>query len=110
MRKKMTLIYSAVIIFSLILTACSQKEKTVIVYTSVDRNYSEQVFKDFENKTGIKVKAVYDTEASKTTGMVNRLIAEKENPVADVFWNGEFAQTILLKEKGILARHTSFSA
>jgi hypothetical protein len=61
-------------------------------------------------KTGIKVNAVYDVEAAKTTGLVNRLIAEASNPQADVFWNGEFAQTILLKEKGILAPYESPSA
>jgi iron(III) transport system substrate-binding protein len=49
-------------------------------------------------------------EASKTTGLVNRLIAEKDRPQADVFWSGEFAQTILLKEKGALASYVSASA
>lgn len=91
----------------LLLISCQSDENTLTVYTSVDRNYSEQVFNDFEEKTGIKVLPAYDTEASKTTGMVNKLIEEQNNPVANVFWNGEFAQTILLKEKGILASYTS---
>ena len=98
------------LMLSLLLVSCKQDENTLIVYTSVDRNYSEQVFNDFEEKTGIKVLPAYDSEASKTTGMVNKLIEEKENPVADVFWNGEFAQTILLKEKGILASYKSKKA
>ena len=89
---------------------CENNENTVTVYTSVDRNYSEQVFNDFESKTGIRVLAVYDTEANKTTGMVNRLIEEQKIPVADVFWNSEFAQTILLKEKGVLAPYISEEA
>jgi iron(III) transport system substrate-binding protein len=91
----------------LLLISCQSDENTLTIYTSVDRNYSEQVFNDFEEKTGIKVLPAYDTEASKTTGMVNKLIEEQNNPVANVFWNGEFAQTILLKEKGILASYTS---
>jgi len=91
----------------LLLSSCQSDENTLIIYTSVDRNYSEQVFNDFEEKTGIKVLPAYDTEASKTTGMVNKLIEEQNNPVANVFWNGEFAQTILLKEKGILAPYKS---
>jgi hypothetical protein len=33
--------------------------------------------KEFEVKSGIKVLAVYDVEAAKVTGLVNRLIAEK---------------------------------
>lgn len=75
----------------------------VVIYTSVDQVFSEPVLKAFEQKTGIRVRAVYDVEASKTTGLVNRIMAEKERPQADVFWSGEFAQTLLLKEKGILA-------
>jgi iron(III) transport system substrate-binding protein len=85
---------------------CS-KQETVTVYTSVDRNYSELVFQDFEQKTGVRVLPVYDTEASKTTGLVNRLIVEKDKPIADVFWNGEFSQTILLKEKGVFQPYVS---
>ncbi len=79
----------------------------VVIYTSVDQIYSEPVLEKFEEETGIKVKAVYDVEAAKTTGLVNRLIAEKGNPLADVWWNGEIAQTILLKEEGVLAPYSS---
>ncbi|MDR0851133.1 MAG: hypothetical protein LBN36_01425, partial [Clostridiales Family XIII bacterium] len=67
---------------------------TLVVYTAVDQIFSEPVLKDFEAQTGIKVEAVYDMEANKTTGLVNRILAEKEHPVCDVFWNNEFVQTI----------------
>jgi iron(III) transport system substrate-binding protein len=83
--------------------------RNVVVYTSVDQVYSEPIFKEFENKTGIRILAVYDVEAAKTTGLVNRLIAEKNLPQADVFWSGEFAQTLLLKDKGILAPYSSLA-
>jgi iron(III) transport system substrate-binding protein len=87
-----------------------ESNKVVVVYTSVDQHHAEPILDAFEKKTGIEVKAVFDVEAAKTTGLVNRLIAEKNNPQADVFWNSEFAQTILLKEKGILAPYESPSA
>jgi len=58
----------------------------VVVYTSVDQVYSEPVIRAFEKRTGILVLPVYDVEASKTTGLVNRLIAERGRPQADVFW------------------------
>lgn len=83
---------------------CNKSEKTVVVYTSVDQVYSEKIFKLFEQKSGIKAKAVYDIEASKSVGLANRLISEKNNPQADVFWNGEILKTIELKAKGILER------
>lgn len=85
-------------------------QKEVVVYTSVDQVYSAPILKAFEAKTGIKVKAVYDVEATKTVGLANRLIAEKANPKADVFWNGEFVQTIRLKNEGALEAYSSPSA
>jgi len=82
----------------------------VVVYVAHDQDYSEPILKEFEKKTGIKVKAVYDTEITKTVGLVNRLIAERNNPQADVFWNNEVSRSILLKEKGILTPYLSPNA
>jgi iron(III) transport system substrate-binding protein len=82
----------------------------VVVYTSVDQNFSEPILETFESQTGIRVLAVYDVEATKTTGLVNRLIAEREVPQADVFWNGEFAQTVYLKQEGVLTPYRSPNA
>jgi len=97
------------------LTACQlqkveNKEQKVVVYTSVDQVFAEPVLKDFEKATGIKVLPVYDVEATKTVGLVNKLIAEKSKPQADVFWNSEFVNTMMLKEKGVLASYKSASA
>ena len=88
----------------------SSKQQEVVVYTSLDKVFSEPVLKAFEQETGIKVLDVYDSEATKTTGLVNRLIAEKDNPKADVFWNSETGRTIVLKKKGVLAQYVSPSA
>ncbi len=99
------LMVSLVIMFG----GCAKQsnQAAVVIYTSVDQVFAEPILQDFEKQTGIKVQAVYDVEAAKTTGLVNRLIAEKNNPRADVFWNGEFVQTLLLKEQGVLAPFTS---
>lgn len=84
----------------LMLSGCAKTE--VVVYTAVEQVYCEELFAEFEEETGIHVRAVYDTEANKTTGLVNRIIAEADQPVCDVFWNNEFIQTIDLQEKGLL--------
>jgi iron(III) transport system substrate-binding protein len=84
--------------------------KTIVVYTSVDQVYSEPLFRAFEKESGIRILPVYDVEATKTTGLVNRLIAEKARPQADVFWSGEPSQTIVLKKEGVLAPYRSPSA
>ncbi len=66
---------------------------TVIVYTSQDEVFAEPIFKDFEAQTGIHVRPVYDSEAVKTVGLVNRLLTEQSNPQCDVFWNNEEFRT-----------------
>jgi len=100
----MVIVFNMII---LIMIGCKQDNDHLVVYTSVDRVYSEEVFKLFTEETGIEVKAVYDVEATKTTGLVNRLISEKDKPVADVFWNGEIIYTLRLKEENVLAPYKS---
>ena len=52
----------------------------MVVYVSEDQVFSEPILKDFERAKGITVKSVFDTEEAKSTGVMNRLIAEKDNP------------------------------
>lgn len=82
----------------------------VTVYVSEDQVFSEPILKDFEKETGIKVMAVYDTEEAKSTGAMNRLIAEKNNPQADVYWANEPIRAEVLKHKGISAPYISPNA
>jgi len=100
-----------VFISLLLISGCSKHDqKEVVVYTSLDQVFPEPALKDFQEKTGIKVKAVYDVEAGKTTGLFNRLLAEKANPQCNVFWNSEVGRTIILKHKGVLTPYVSPSA
>ncbi len=79
----------------------------VVVYTSVDQIFSEPILDLFEKQSGITVKAVYDVEASKTVGLVNRLLAERRRPRADVFWNSEIVRTIILQDRDVLTPYFS---
>jgi len=92
---------------ALALTGCGGNPGELVVYTSRDQLYAEPVLKAFERETGIRVQAVYDTGATKTVGLTNRLLAEKDHPQADVFWNSEVARTIVLKRAGVLAPYSS---
>jgi len=96
-----------VILITLIFSSCNNNSNEVVVYTSVDQLFSEPILKAFEKETGITVKVVYDTEETKSTGVLNRLIAEKDNPQCDVFWSGDPIRTIVLKDKGITAPYNS---
>jgi iron(III) transport system substrate-binding protein len=83
---------------------------TVVVYVSHDQVFSEPVLKDFEKETGITVRAIYDTEETKSTGAMNRLIAEKNNPQADVYWANEPVRAEVLRQQGIAAPYLSPNA
>ena len=79
----------------------SQPSNTVTVYVSEDRVFSEPILKDFEKETGIRVQAVFDTEEAKSTGVMNRLLAEKANPQADVYWANEPVRADVLRQQSI---------
>ena len=114
MRKTFTVLLMMVCELSIGVVGCqkdgSSHTQEVVVYVSEDQVFSEPILKDFEKETGIKVKAVYDTEETKSTGVMNRLIAEKNNPQADVFWANEPIRAELLKQKGISAVYFSPNA
>jgi iron(III) transport system substrate-binding protein len=106
--KTVAAIAAAAVLVGLVL-ACSRgtDAREVVVYTSVDQVFSEPVFRAFESESGIRVKAVFDTEETKSTGVLNRLIAEAQNPQADVFWSGDPVRPFLLIKRGLVERYVS---
>ncbi len=74
----------------------------VVVYASQDQVHAEPVLRHFTEQTGIEVRPVYDSEAVKTVGLVNRLLNERMNPSCDVFWNNEEFRTRQLAAQGVL--------
>jgi iron(III) transport system substrate-binding protein len=97
----------AVAIGAGIWSASRRGNNTVVVYVSEDQVFSEPILKDFERDTGISVRAVYDTEETKSAGVVNRLISEKAHPQADVYWANEPIRADLLRQQGIAAAYRS---
>lgn len=92
--------------------ACGRQKPVsgVVIYTSVDKEYSEPLLRKFEESTGIRVTPVYDASATKPAELVRRLETERGSPAADVFWNGEAVQTMHLKKVGLLSSYNSPSA
>ena len=70
----------------LLLSACGRSDtaRSVTVYVSTDRVFSEPVLQEYQRRSGVTVNAVYDTEETKSTGLANRLLAEQGRPQADV--------------------------
>ncbi|MBI3417418.1 MAG: extracellular solute-binding protein [Verrucomicrobia bacterium] len=73
----------------------------VIVYASQDQIFAEPILAEFTKQTGIKVRAVYDSEAVKTVGLANRLLAERNHPQCDVFWSNEELRTRQLAAQNV---------
>lgn len=84
----------------------SKAGSRVVVYTSVDRIFAEPVLQAAGKELGLDVVGVYDTEETKSTGLVNRLIARKDNPDGDLFWSGDPMRAAVLKSEGVTAPHT----
>src|SRR4051812_3867168 len=70
---------------------------TVVVYTALDREFSEPVLKDYAKGSGVRVLPKFDVESTKTVGLTNLLVAEAARPRCDLFWNNEILNTIRLK-------------
>ena len=84
--------------------------REVTAYVSADRPFSEPIMQAYQRQSGVHVNVVYDTEETKSTGLANRLLAEKERPQADVFWSNEPVRTLVLKSRGVLAPYQSAAA
>jgi iron(III) transport system substrate-binding protein len=89
------------------LISCEDKKPTVVLYTSCDDYLLRDIIPVFEKESGISVLIVGDTEATKTTGLVQRVIDEKDHPRADVWWSNEPFGTIRLAHEGLLAPYVS---
>jgi len=83
---------------------------SVVAYCAQDQVYAEPIFRQFEKATGIKLRAIYDSEAVKTVGLANRLLAERSHPVCDLFWGNEELRTRQLAAQGLFERTNGWAA
>jgi iron(III) transport system substrate-binding protein len=87
----------------LLLAGCwSSSGPEVIAYTALDSEFSEPVYEDFTKSSGIAVRPKFDTEATKTVGLAEAILAERQRPRCDVFWNNEILNTLRLARAGLL--------
>jgi len=93
---------------ALFMSGCGGED--VVVYCALDQNFSEPLIKEFEKRTGLKVRPIYDVEATKTVGLYQKLREEMPRPRCDVFWNNELMLTVRLKQLGALQPYRSPAA
>lgn len=76
---------------------------TLTLYCAHDSIFADEIVQRFQDQTGIQVNVRYDEEANKSLGLTNLLLAEKDNPRCDVFWNNQTLGTVRLMQDGVLA-------
>ena len=81
-------------------------DSEVIVYSALDREFSEPILSDFSADTGIRVLPKFDVESTKTVGLVAAIIQEQDRPRCDLFWNNEILHTLRLQRLGLLEAYT----
>jgi iron(III) transport system substrate-binding protein len=82
----------------------------VTLFCAQDREFAEQLLADYERQAGVSVAIKYDTEATKSVGLVEELRRDARRPRCDVFWNNEIVGTIRLQRAGLLEPFTPASA
>jgi iron(III) transport system substrate-binding protein len=83
---------------------------SLVVYAAQDQVYAEPILKEFEQQTGIKVRAIYDSEATKTVAIANRLLAERSHPQCDVYWGNEELRTRQLAAQNVFRETNGWAA
>jgi iron(III) transport system substrate-binding protein len=95
-------------ILLLTLPGCwSSSGREVVVYTALDSEFSQSIFDDFTAATGIAVRPKFDSESTKTVGLAEAILAERNRPRCDVFWNNEILNTLRLQRQNLLEAYDS---
>ncbi len=78
------------------------REDRLVVYCAHDSVFSEQILRNFEKESGIPVAIRFDTEATKSLGLVELILRERAAPRCDVFWNNEPLGMMEIAQAGAL--------
>lgn len=95
------------------LSGCDARSpQPVVAYVSVDEQIARPILAAFTARTGIPVEPLFDTEATKTTALANRLRREAGRPRADLFWSSAPFEVERLADEEILvpAAHPDLDA
>ena len=89
------------------LSGCGRNTPRVVLYCAQDREFALGVLVSFRERFGLEVVPKFDTEKHKSVGLYTELVAEKDRPRCDVFWNNEIVSTIRLQRQGLLEEYES---
>ena len=83
-------------------SADARGPRRVVAYISADDVLAREVIAACTAATGVVIDAVFDTEATKTTGLESRIRAERDRPRCDLFWSSEGLAVTRLAAEGLL--------
>ncbi len=96
---------------AILLVGCIESHPNeVIVYAALDREFSAPILDDIGKELDVRVLTRFDVESNKTVGLANAIVAEKDRPRCDVFWNNEILHTLRLQKAGLLKAFPSPAA
>nr|WP_162990902.1 extracellular solute-binding protein [Maliibacterium massiliense] len=89
----------ALVTLALPMTGCGKKKDTLVVYTGQDADYIDPYLESFRAKyPDIDLEIVRDAGGVMTA----KILAEKNNPRADVIWELSIQNMLVLEKEGIL--------
>ncbi len=83
------------------------ERQEVVVYTALDQDFSQPIFDQFTRQTGIVVRPKFDTESTKSVALAGEILAQRNRPRCDVFWNNEILNSLRLHRQGLLEVYRS---
>lgn len=100
------IIFAVIAAISVLFSSCSSKNEELKVYSIIHDEETQALCNLFTQRTGIPVKYIRAT----TGELVNRVIAEKDDPVADVLLGGASSYHIQADKEGALETYVSPAA
>lgn len=99
---------ACLVLATLVLAGCwTRSDHELVAYTALDAEFSGPVYAEFTRTSGIDVLPKFDTEATKTVGLAQAILAERRRPRCDLFWNNEILNTLRLQKQGLLEPYVS---
>lgn len=110
MKRRITFFILVLVVISLLVscakTSKKEEERVLRIYSIIHDEETQALCDLFTEKTGIKVQYLRAT----TGELVNRIIAEKDDPQADLLLGGASSYHITLDKQGALASYESPAA
>ncbi len=108
--RRIAVVAALVVVLSVVVPlfrGTTRPDRRLVVYCAHDAMFADDIIRRFEKQSGIDVDVRFDEETNKSLGLTNLLIAEKDAPRCDVFWNNQTLGTVRLKKLGLLSQMAS---